>query len=74
MSTPSSEIERAARRWHFISALSAGRRFRFALHAPDILDLRWSVWDGETRSTVGFGEDIAEAVDNAIHNTKFYVD
>jgi hypothetical protein len=39
---------------------------RYTLHAPDILDLRWSVFDQQARETLGRGETPELATDAAM--------
>jgi hypothetical protein len=38
----------------------------YKLFAPDLLELRWSVWSVKTKSTVAYGTSPEEAVDTAM--------
>lgn len=38
----------------------------FELHAPDILERRWTVFDANIKRTIGFGLDPTVAVSEAI--------
>lgn len=41
-------------------------RPRFQLHAPDLLELRWSVFDTQRKQTVSYGATPEDAVDVAV--------
>jgi hypothetical protein len=39
---------------------------RFKLYAPDMLELRWNVYDSLEKKTIGYGKNIEESVDCAL--------
>ena len=53
-------------RWKFLypSAKHAGD---FQLYAPDLMELRWSVYDSRRHITIAFGQTPEEATDAAMH-------
>lgn len=42
---------------------------RYQLHAPDLCDLMWSVWDTQGKRTIARGSTAEIAVDSAIAQT-----
>lgn len=40
---------------------------RYQLHAPDVCDLSWSIWDTESKRTIARGPTPESAVDEALH-------
>lgn len=42
------------------------KRPRFILHAPDLVELRWTVFDVLARRTIGYGATPEQAVDSAM--------
>lgn len=41
-------------------------RPRYQLHAPDLLELRWSVFDTQSKQTIAYGHTAEDAVDVAV--------
>jgi hypothetical protein len=58
------EISPAELRFRFL--FPASQVVRFALYAPDVLDLRWACFDRVERLTIGYGATPEDAVDQAI--------
>jgi hypothetical protein len=58
------EISPAELRFQFL--FPASQVIRFALYAPDVLDLRWACFDRVERITIGYGTTPEDAVDQAI--------
>ena len=62
--TSPAEISPAELRFQFL--FPASQVIRFALYAPDILDVRWACFDRVERITIGYGTTPEAAVDQAI--------
>lgn len=69
--TPTSPAEAFLfeQRWKFLypSAKHAGD---FQLYAPDLMELRWSVYDSRRHITIAFGQTPEEATDAAMHRVE----
>ena len=52
-------------RFRFLFPVVGGRP-RYELNHPDALELRWSVFDRETKTSIGYGVSPEAAVDSAL--------
>lgn len=63
------EINLWEQRFQFLCRTRDGSgALRYSLHAPDMLEARWNVYDHGSRMTIGFGANGPAAVDCAMKN------
>ncbi len=65
MPEPVSDPEQYRKRFQFLYPIDVSNR-RYHLHAPDLVELRWQVYDTAIKRTLGYGRSPEDAVDVAI--------
>ena len=60
------ELERAEARFALLTTLTPGRVLRYSIHEPDLLEMRWWVFDRVQNKTIAYGRSPRDAVDAAI--------
>jgi hypothetical protein len=64
------EVAAFQRRFEFLYPARTAGAPRYRLCWPDVLELRWSVWDNHEKHTVAYGVTPAQAVDAAIEKAR----